>query len=234
MRSKIVAGNWKMNLNWEEGMSLIQKVVSNIELNDTTKVVFAPPAPYLNALAGLIPNSKWDSIWIAGQNCHQNDTGAYTGDFSAAMLKDVGCDAVILGHSERRKYYKESNEVLKTKTDKALANGLRVIFCCGEQLSERESKKHFDVVENQIKEALFHLPPKQLKHVIIAYEPVWAIGTGVTASPAQAEEMHKFIRDLVAKNFTKGVANTMSILYGGSVKPANAKEIFAQPMLMVV
>ncbi len=227
MRSKIVAGNWKMNKNYKESKTLVKELIKElkeIEL-DNTRVIIAPPFTNLQKAS---KKTKDTSIEVAAQNMHQADSGAFTGEISASMLKSIYVDIVILGHSERREYFGETNEKLAKKVDAALKNGLEVIFCFGEVLEDRKNGNHFKVVEDQIKKALFHLTSDDWKHIILAYEPVWAIGTGETASPEQAQEMHAFIRELVAERYISDVAEEVSILYGGSVKPSNAKEIFSK------
>jgi len=227
MRSKIVAGNWKMNNTKTESKSLIKdikKSIKDLEL-DNTRVIAAPT--FVN-LRSAVKYSKKSRIEVAAQNMHQADNGAFTGEISAKMLTSIKVKMVILGHSERREYFGETDELLAQKVDAALKNGLEIIFCFGEVLEDRKSNNHFKVVETQIKKALFHLNSEDWKHIILAYEPVWAIGTGETASPDQAQEMHAFIRELVAERYLSDVAEEVSILYGGSVKPANAQEIFSK------
>jgi len=227
MRQKIVAGNWKMNKTLQEGVQLaaeVDKLVAELK-NNNVKVILAPPFIHLTEVKKAIKSS----ISIAAQNCASEPSGAYTGEVSAAMVKSTGAEYVILGHSERRQYYNEGNKLLFKKTQLALANGLIPIFCIGEVLEERESNKHFEVVKSQIVEGLFNLSVDDFKKVVIAYEPVWAIGTGKTASSDQAQEMHKFIRDTIAAKFGQSVADGISILYGGSCKPSNAKELFSNP-----
>ncbi len=232
MRSKIVAGNWKMNLSSVEISKLVKEVANQIiegEISSDTKIVFGPAFPYLALVREILDSFHLGNILLAAQNCSEIDSGARTGETSVGMLKDVGCDLVIIGHSERRKFHKESNELLKLKVDKSLEHGLPVIFCIGETLEEREQEKLFEVIESQVSEALFHLSAEDLSKIVLAYEPVWAIGTGVTASPEQAQEMHQFIRLLIDKKYGFEVSDKMSILYGGSVKPANAAELFSKP-----
>jgi triosephosphate isomerase len=212
MRQKIVAGNWKMNKNLQEGIELakeIDKLVSGLTANDV-KVILAPS-------------------FVSAQNCAAEASGAYTGEVSASMIKSTGAEYTIIGHSERRAYYGETDAILLKKVKLALANGLKPIFCIGEVLEERESGKHFDVVKKQIENGLFELTADEFKNVVLAYEPVWAIGTGKTATSAQAQEIHKFIRETVASKYGKAVADNTSILYGGSCKASNAKELFANP-----
>lgn len=229
MRKNIVAGNWKMNTNLAEGIELAKAINLKVgkELkNDKTGVVIGAPFTHLYAISQVIDNDK---ICLAAQNCASELKGAYTGEVSASMLKSVGVKAVILGHSERRAYYGETNEILFKKVKIVLENGLKPIFCCGEVLPERESNVHFDVVKDQIEQVLFKLDENDFKNVIIAYEPVWAIGTGKTASSDQAQEMHAYIRTLIAEKFGSELAFDTSILYGGSCKASNAQELFSKP-----
>ncbi len=227
MRQNIVAGNWKMNNTLEEGVTLAKEVNEILKANKPNcKVVLGTPFIHLSEAVKAV---DCDVIGIAAQNCADKVSGAYTGETSAAMVKSTGAQYVILGHSERRAYYGETNAILKEKTDLALANDLTPIFCIGEVLEEREADKHFDVVKTQIEEALFHLSPEAFGKVVLAYEPVWAIGTGKTASPEQAQEIHAFIRQTLADKYGAEVADNTSILYGGSCKPSNAKELFANP-----
>lgn len=224
MRKKIVAGNWKMNNTLEVANKLMQDVNAQLEARgkNCDEVILGVPALY------LIPAIEQSGMFqVAAQNCSNKISGAYTGEISASMLASTDVMNCILGHSERRAYYGETNEIIKEKVDRCLENGVTPIFCCGEVLEERKSHKHFEVVESQINEALFHLSAKAFGKVVIAYEPVWAIGTGETASPAQAQEMHAFIRSVVATQFGDEVANDTTILYGGSCKGSNAKELFA-------
>lgn len=224
-RRKIIAGNWKMNTSVEEGVALAKALVSGIKPTDAV-VVLGAPYVSLHAVGQVITEAE--NIHLSAQNCHQNESGAYTGEISVAMLKAVGCEFVILGHSERREYFNESDELIKRKTELALENGLNPIFCCGENLTIREAGEQEKVVGNQIKNALFEMTAAQMKKIVIAYEPIWAIGTGVTASPEQAQDMHAFIRNLIQSHFGDEIANATSILYGGSVKPANATELFSK------
>jgi len=225
MRKKIVAGNWKMNTLLKDGMELA-KAVEKLEKEKTSDalVIIAPPFTHLSRVNELIEGVK-----LGAQNCASEEAGAFTGEVSPDMLKSVGAEYVILGHSERRAYYGEGDELLNKKTKLALAKGLKAIFCCGEVLEEREGGKLFDVIRRQITVGLKDLSKEEMAEVVIAYEPVWAIGTGVVASPQQAQEMHKFIRDLLAELFDNEVADNMTILYGGSCKPSNAAELFANP-----
>lgn len=225
-RQQIAAGNWKMNKNFDEGINLVNDLIAK-ERSENTLVILGTPFIHLKSIADLtadIPNIK-----LAGQNCHQKESGAFTGETSAEMLLSVGAEYVILGHSERREHFKESNEVLLKKVDHAISKGLKPIFCCGESLRIRKAKIHVDFVSNQLSEGLFHLDANSFKKVVIAYEPIWAIGTGETASPEQAQDMHKAIRSLIEKKYGNDIAQNISILYGGSVKPENANDIFGQP-----
>lgn len=224
-RKNIVAGNWKMNKNYEEGRTLAREIVAKLQPSDTIAIL-GVPFILLKGTAHII--SDINNLSLAAQNCHQEEAGAYTGEVSVDMLKSVGCDYVILGHSERREYFQESNELINAKVKRVLAAGMIPIFCCGEQLPVREAGDHEKLVAQQVKEGLFDLSEEDFAKVVIAYEPVWAIGTGVTASPAQAQEMHAFIRSLITDKYGTEVADATSILYGGSVKPANAKELFSQ------
>ncbi len=227
MRKKIVAGNWKMNNTLEEGIVLagqINDLVEKAELNGVD-VVIGTPFIHLTEINKLVG----DKIGVAAQNCADEVSGAYTGETSVSMIKSTGSKYVILGHSERREYYGETSAKLVKKVALCLENGLTPIFCFGEVLEERQSEKHFDVVKTQIAEGLFQLSAEEFGKVVLAYEPVWAIGTGVTASSAQAQEMHAFIRKTVAAQYGQEVADNTSILYGGSCKPSNAKELFENP-----
>ncbi|MBR8537693.1 triose-phosphate isomerase [Carboxylicivirga sediminis] len=227
MRQNIVAGNWKMNNTLEEGVALAKEVNEILKANKPNcQVVLG--APFIH-LTEVVKTVDAELVGVAAQNCADKVSGAYTGEVSASMVKSTGAQYVILGHSERRAYYGETNAILKEKTDLTLANGLTPIFCIGEVLEERESGKHFEVVKEQIEEALFHLSAEEFGKVVLAYEPVWAIGTGKTASPEQAQEIHAFIRQTLANKYGAEVANETSILYGGSCKPSNAKELFANP-----
>jgi triosephosphate isomerase len=224
MRKKIVAGNWKMNLNYDEAMALYNDLKKRVgEMDQEVKVIIAPPAIYLSEFA----QNKNQSIVLAAQNCNENESGAYTGEIAPSMLAALGIEYCLVGHSERREYYKESNELLKLKVDALLAHHIAPIYCFGEVLADREVNNHFNVVKEQISKALFHLEEEAILKVVFAYEPVWAIGTGVTASPDQAEEMHGFVRELLAEKYDQSTADEISILYGGSCKPSNAKELFA-------
>jgi triosephosphate isomerase len=227
MRAKIVAGNWKMNKTISESTTLVNELIealNGVELVNT-EVIVAPTFVNLQACQFLAEKSP---ISIAAQNMHQKLSGAFTGEISAPMLSDIGVKHVILGHSERREYFGESDALLAEKVKTALDSKLVPIFCFGEVLEERKSGKHFEVVSEQITKALFDLDKESWKDIILAYEPVWAIGTGETASPEQAQEIHAHVRKLIADKYDADMADEVSILYGGSVKPANAKEIFSQ------
>lgn len=225
MRSKIVAGNWKMNKNLAETEALLVEL--SAKLPDTSAEVMVAPT-FVN-LATAVHDLQESTIQVIAQNMHFAENGAYTGEISADMLLNIGIDTVIIGHSERRAYFGETDEILAKKVAAALAKNMRVMFCFGEELQDRKSNNHFKVVENQLKNVLFNLKEKAWKNIILAYEPVWAIGTGETASPEQAQEMHAFIRKTITAAFNADVANNVSILYGGSVKPNNAVEIFSKP-----
>ncbi|MES2778513.1 MAG: triose-phosphate isomerase [Bacteroidota bacterium] len=229
MRKKIIAGNWKMNKTFEEGMGLVTEIVGMVkdEYNGSAQVVVIPPFVHINAVSRMV--TEYNNIFSGAQNCSNHDSGAYTGEVSAAMIKSCGAAFVIIGHSERRQYFGEHNDWLAKKTDAVLKNGLTPIYCCGETLEEREANKHFDVLKSQVSEGLFHLTAEQFANVVIAYEPVWAIGTGKTASTAQAQEVHAFIRNLVTEKYDATTADNLTIQYGGSVKADNAAELFSAP-----
>lgn len=229
MRKKIVAGNWKMNNTLDEGLKLTTEIVNMVadEVRDDVSVVVAPPFIHLTQVKGLIKGTS--KISLSAQNCNDNVSGAYTGEVSASMLSSIGVDYVIIGHSERREYYNESNAQLANKVDLSLSNGLTPIFCCGESLEIRESGNFIAFICNQLEESLFHLTPDEFKNIVIAYEPIWAIGTGKTASSEQAQEVHAEIRKFISNKYGEAIANDTSILYGGSAKPANAPELFACP-----
>jgi triosephosphate isomerase len=229
MRKKIIAGNWKMNLDYNEGMALFSEIANMVkdEITGSQQAVVCSPFIHLSSLVQLAKG--YDKVAVGAQNAHQNESGAYTGEISAKMVKSTGATYVILGHSERRQYFGEDNKLLAQKADTALANGLKPIFCIGETLEEREGEQHFDVIKTQLQEGIFHLSTEQFEQVVLAYEPVWAIGTGKTASAEQAQEIHAFIREEIANNYTQEVADNTTILYGGSCNPKNAAELFAQP-----
>lgn len=227
MRKKIVAGNWKMNLNLQDGVALAK------ELNDTLSnrkancdVVICTPFIHLATVAQIVDNKV---IGLGAENCADKEKGAYTGEVSAEMIKSTGAQYVILGHSERRGYYAETPEILKEKVLLALKNGLKVIFCIGESLEEREAGKQNEVVKAELEGSVFNLTEEEFRNIIIAYEPIWAIGTGKTATSEQAEEIHAYIRGIIADKYGKDVAEDTSILYGGSCKASNAPELFAKP-----
>ena len=222
MRKNIIAGNWKMNLSENEAIQLA-KEVAEIKVSNADVIIF-PPAIFIPSIAKLGLNLKFGA-----QNFYPKDKGAFTGEISISQLKDAGISYVLVGHSERRTILKEDNEFLKEKVNAALELGIHVIFCCGEELTIREKGTENEFVKNQLVDSLFHLTPEQFKYVTIAYEPIWAIGTGLTASKEQAEAMHLFIRETLTKQYSEEVANDISILYGGSCNPSNAKELFACP-----
>lgn len=225
MRKNIVAGNWKMN----NGLIQTQTLISELKQQTQTSNAEVMIAPSFTNLWHAFEATRQDNIEVVAQNMHFAEKGAYTGEVNAGMLKSIGIQTVILGHSERRAYFNETDESLAKKVDTALANEMRVIFCFGEELTDRNAGNEEAVVESQIKNALFHLEPSAFKHIVLAYEPVWAIGTGETASPEQAQDMHAFIRKTLEAKYGPTVADDMTILYGGSVKPGNAKEIFGKP-----
>lgn len=226
MRTKIVAGNWKMHKNAEETEDLLNALIDKLPTDKEVRIIVAPT--FVN-LSSAVEHLQFTNIDVAAQNMHQAENGAYTGEISADMLKSIGVNTVILGHSERRAYFHETDAMLAFKVDTALKHDMNVIFCFGEELKDRQSDNHFNVVENQLRDGLFHIEKSAWENIILAYEPVWAIGTGETASPEQAQEMHEFIRETVRKSFGSDVAEDVSILYGGSVKPENAREIFSKP-----
>ncbi|MGE5425077.1 MAG: triose-phosphate isomerase [Syntrophothermus sp.] len=228
MRSKIVAGNWKMNKTFADAEELISDIADGIdEINlENTTVIICPPALYLEMASDIADESNFK---VGAQNMNDHESGAYTGEISAPMLQSMEIGYCILGHSERRKYFMEGNVFLASKVDMALTYGISPIFCCGELLPQREAGNHFEIVKLQLEESLFHLNKEEMMNVIIAYEPVWAIGTGVNATPAQAQEMHMYIRNLLAMKYGQPLADEISILYGGSCNAKNAKEIFSQP-----
>jgi len=228
MRKKIVAGNWKMNMDLSEGVALATAINKEYKATplEGKEVIVCPPFIHL-AMVSCLVNAP--GLSAGAQNCNDHKSGAYTGEISAGMIKSTGASYVIIGHSERRTYYGEDDALLAAKTAEALKNNLMVIFCCGEVLAEREKNNHFAVVQRQLEDGLFILPEEEFRKCVIAYEPVWAIGTGVTASPDQAQEMHHFIRDLVRRKYGNVVAEDTTILYGGSCKASNAAELFSKP-----
>jgi triosephosphate isomerase (TIM) len=233
MRKKIVAGNWKMNKTHQEGLSLLFEIVRQIKseeilIEDSGKylpqIIVAPPYTLLSDASSFVQAL---GMKVAAQNCCHEESGAFTGEISARMLKAIEVNAVIVGHSERRALLGETNAIISKKIDRALAHSLQVICCIGETLEQREAGKEFQTVTHQLEECLFHVPPTQLKNVILAYEPVWAIGTGKNATAEQAQEIHHYIRSVISGKFGKLVADAISILYGGSCNPTNAKKLFS-------
>ena len=228
MRKQIAAANWKMNLNQQEAKDLLTNILDKLpKLTDNQQVVFSVPAIYLSNAVQQIGGIS--NVFVAAQNCHQNSNGAFTGEISAPMYSSVGVNHIVIGHSERREYFAESDALLAEKVNAVLANNSNPIFCCGEPLGIREAGTQNAFVETQLINSLFHLTQEQVLKVVIAYEPIWAIGTGKTASSAQAQEIHAFIRSVLATKYGADIANQISILYGGSVKAANAVELFSQP-----
>lgn len=227
MRKSIAAANWKMNLTWQQGEQLIDQLIAGMEpLAEHKKVILAVPFPYLHMAHEKVKNQP--AVFIAAQNCYSKMSGAYTGEVSVEMLQSIGIHFVVLGHSERREYFNESNQFLADKVNICLANNIHPIFCCGEPLAIREANTQDAYVRKQLEESLFHLSADEIQKIIIAYEPIWAIGTGKTASSEQAQEMHASIRALLAEKYGDQVASEISILYGGSVKGNNALELFLQ------
>ena len=227
MRQKIVAGNWKMNNTLQEGIELAKGVNDILKANaPKCKVILGTPFIHLTEVVKTVDSKL---ISVSAENCADKEKGAFTGEVSAAMVKSTGAEYVILGHSERREYYHETPEILKAKVDLALANGLKVIFCIGESLAQREANEQNAVVKAELEGSVFHLSAEQFANIVIAYEPIWAIGTGKTATSDQAEEIHAYIRSVVADKYGKNVAENTSILYGGSCKGSNAPELFSKP-----
>jgi len=228
MRKQIAAANWKMNLSLAQAETLLNELVASAHtLGADQEAVFAVPAIYIPLALAKLANKP--NVYVAAQNCHQKESGAYTGEVSASMLQSIGVKHIIVGHSERREYFAEYDALLAEKVNAILAIGSTPIFCCGEPLSIREADTQNAFVEAQLKNSLFHLSAEAIVKVVIAYEPIWAIGTGKTASSAQAQEIHAYIRSCFTAKYGEAVANQISILYGGSVKASNAKEIFSQP-----
>ena len=225
MRTKIVAGNWKMNKNSEQTEDLINELIDKLPNNLDVKVFIAPT--FVN-LASAVDHTEFTNIQIAAQNMHQAEGGAFTGEISADMLTSIGVNTVILGHSERRAIFHETDAIIASKVETALKHDMTVIFCFGEELKDRTSNSHFNIVESQLRDGLFNFPESAWTNIVLAYEPVWAIGTGETATPEQAQEMHQFVRETIRKQFGT-IADDVSILYGGSVKPDNAAAIFSKP-----
>jgi triosephosphate isomerase len=230
MRKKIVAGNWKMNKTYSEAVPLMYEIKDLLwksKKAESVIKIIVPPYLYIHDFYETAKGLK--NLFVGGQNCAYEESGAYTGEVSASMLKSVGANYIIIGHSERRSFFKETNAELKKKTDITLKQGLTPIFCIGETKEKREANEHFNVVETQISESLFHLSTEEFQKCVLAYEPVWAIGTGLTATSAQAQEMHHYIRSLIEKKYSKPVSDNISILYGGSCNEKNAAELFACP-----
>ena len=228
MRQNLVAGNWKMNLTYPEGLALVEEIVRLNAANGAgPEVVVCPPFPFLAGVGEKLPTGG--KLHLGAQNCHQKESGAFTGEVSAKMLASVGCEYVILGHSERRQYFGEDNELLSQKLKAALAAGLKPIFCVGESLDTREADETFAFIGKQLADGLFHLSNEEFAQVTVAYEPIWAIGTGRTATSAQAQEVHAFIREQIARAYDAQAALDTTILYGGSANAQNARELFAQP-----
>ncbi|MDO7876840.1 triose-phosphate isomerase [Hymenobacter sp. ASUV-10] len=231
MRQHLVAGNWKMNMTYQDGLALVSEITNMVadEVSgpQAPQVVICPPFPFLHSVGKLLPQGS--RFYLGAQNCHQKEGGAFTGEISPKMLASVGCEYVILGHSERRQYFGEDDELLSQKLKAALAAGLTPIFCIGESLETREADETFDFLAKQLKDGLFHLSNEEFDKVVIAYEPIWAIGTGRTASSAQAQEVHAFIREQIARAYDAEAAQNTTILYGGSANAQNARELFAQP-----
>lgn len=226
MRHKIIAGNWKMHKNLHETNVFLNELIEKLPADKEVEIIVSPSFTNLIIAAKHLEGTN---IGVAAQNMHQAEGGAFTGEVSAGMLQSVGANTVILGHSERRLYFHETNAILASKADTAMRHNMRIIFCVGEELKDRQSKQYQNVVYYQLKDSLFHLPKTAWENIVIAYEPVWAIGTGETASPEQAQEMHRFIREQIAHQYDTATADQVQILYGGSVKPDNAGEIFSKP-----
>ncbi|TXK36676.1 triose-phosphate isomerase [Pontibacter qinzhouensis] len=228
MRKKIVAGNWKMNKTYEEALSLVSEIDNMLkdEASGDVTVIVTPPFPYLQSVGKLVQGN--DKLHLAAQNVSEHESGAYTGEVSAAMLKSVGVEYVLVGHSERRQYHHEDAQTLYKKMKAALAQGIKPIFCCGEPLQERDADRHFEYVGQQLKDSISYLSNEEFDQVVIAYEPIWAIGTGRTASSQQAQEMHAYIREQLSRMFDAEAAFNCTILYGGSANPGNAKELFSK------
>ncbi len=228
MRKQIAAANWKMNLTYQQGEQLLDDILSaGVKLNEHQQAIFAVPSPYLLMTRSAVEEEL--NYFAAAQNCYNKKSGAYTGEISAEMLNSINIKYCVLGHSERREYFNESNAMLAEKVNLCFENFITPIFCCGEPLAIREAGTQNEFVATQLKESLFHLPADKVKTLVIAYEPIWAIGTGKTATTEQAQEMHQYLRSVLAAQYGEEVANEIPILYGGSVKANNAKEIFASP-----
>ena len=227
MRKNLVAGNWKMNLTYPEALALVEEITRLAGDINGPEIVICPPFPFLHSVGDKLPQGS--KFHLGAQNCHQKESGAFTGEVSAKMLASVGCEYVILGHSERRQYFHEDDALLGLKLKAALAAGLKPIFCVGESLDTREADETFDFIGQQLATGLFHLSNEEFAQVTIAYEPIWAIGTGRTATSAQAQEVHAFIREQIARAYDAQAALDTTILYGGSANAQNAKELFSQP-----
>ncbi len=227
MRKQIAAANWKMNLTYQQAEKLIDDLLAlPHQLNDNQQAIFAVPFPYLQMVANRLAGKQ--NVFVAAQNCSNKKSGAYTGETSLEILQSIGVNHVVIGHSERREYFNENNQLLAEKVDICLSNNATPIFCCGEPLSVREANEQDAFVAKQLQESLYHLSAEDIQKVVIAYEPIWAIGTGKTATSQQAQDIQAFIRKQIATQYNDAVANNISILYGGSVKASNAKEIFSQ------
>ena len=226
-RKKIVAGNWKMNTNFNEALELLNFIQINSTTSPYVEKILFPPFAFIKSIKDALNNSN--KIKIGAQNCSEFNFGAYTGEVSADMLKSISCDYVLIGHSERRRYFNETSEQFILKIEQALLADLKIIFCFGENLEHRKSNSHFNIVKTQLNEVLSRLPKDKINQLVLAYEPVWAIGTGETASPVQAQEMHLYIRTVIAQMFSEELAQNISILYGGSCNSQNAKELFDCP-----
>lgn len=225
MRTKIVAGNWKMHKNAEETEDLINQLIEVVPSDSTTRIIVAPT---FTNLASAVDHLEFINIDVAAQNMHQAEGGAFTGEISANMLQSIGVNTVILGHSERRAMFNETDAIIATKVSTAMTHEMEVIFCFGEELKDRQNQNYKNIVEHQLRDGLFHLEANDFARIILAYEPVWAIGTGETATPEQVQEMHSFIREVIRHKYGTDVAENLSILYGGSVKPDNAEELFGK------
>lgn len=225
MRTKIVAGNWKMNKSIQDTQQFIDDFKSKLDV-ESKEIIIVLAVPYTHIY--VASNLSNDQFSISAQDCSRHESGAYTGEVSASMLSSAGASYVILGHSERRSYHNESNEAIADKINRCLDQSMSVIFCCGEQLEQRMANSHFEIVRQQISESVFHLSESQIRSLIIAYEPVWAIGTGKTATSDQAQEMHHFIRCIISEKYGQHIAQNLPIIYGGSCKPSNAKELFSK------
>jgi len=226
MRKKIVAGNWKMNLNKNDSEDLVNNILNHLDDNFSPQIIFAPPYLFLNNVIELCKNKN--NIFVSSQDCSAHTDGAFTGEVSAKMISSYNISHVIIGHSERRKNFNETNDILNHKINQAINNHLNVIFCCGETLSDRNNGLYFDVISDQLLSTVLSLDKSKFSNIIIAYEPIWAIGTGVTATADQAQEVHAHIRRIIKDKYGDAISNKTSIIYGGSCKPANAKEIFSQ------